>query len=418
MAVNFFIILFRAIGGEEMKILITTDTYSPIINGVVTSINNLYRELKCKGHEVKILTLSNTGDEKIDGDVYYLKSIKVGIYPDTRIINIILQNGLIKKIIKWKPDVVHSQTEFSMMLVSKYISRKLNIPHIHTYHTMYENYLNYLFKGKIINKNACAKITKILLNSLDSIIAPTEKTRNTLVSYGVRKPIYVVPTGIDLGRFKQKLSLEEKQEILAKLNISKKDRILAYIGRIGEEKNISELIKLMPDIIKEIHNIKLLIVGGGPYLNNLKSLVKKDNIEERVIFTGMINSEEIYKYYKIAEVFVTASFSETQGLTYVEALSSGCPVVCKYDSCIKGVIEQGKNGFSYKEKDEFAHYIKRILSDIKLREKMSKEAIITANKYSSGIFAKNILDKYFYAINTNKENSIAFTKLVNPKPQK
>ncbi|EHJ01093.1 glycosyl transferase group 1 [Clostridium sp. DL-VIII] len=401
-----------------MKILITTDTYSPIINGVVTSINNLYRELKCNGHEVKILTLSNTGDEKIDGDVYYLKSIKVGIYPDTRIINIILQNGLIKKIIKWKPDVVHSQTEFSMMLVSKYISRKLNIPHIHTYHTMYENYLNYLFKGKIINRNACAKIIKVLLNSLDSIIAPTEKTRDTLVSYGVKKPIYVVPTGIDLSRFKQELSLEEKQKIMSELNINRQDRIIAYIGRIGEEKNISELIRLMPGVIKEIHNVKLLIVGGGPYLNNLKSLVKKDKIEERVIFTGMINPEEIYKYYKIAEVFVTASFSETQGLTYVEALSSGCPVVCKYDPCINGVIEQGENGFSYKEKDEFAHYIKRILSDIKLRDRMSKEAVINANKYSSDSFARSILDKYFYVINANRESSISVAKLVNPKPQK
>jgi 1,2-diacylglycerol 3-alpha-glucosyltransferase len=401
-----------------MKILITTDTYSPIINGVVTSINNLYRELKYKGHDVRILTLSNTGDGKLDGDVYYLKSIKIGIYPDTRIINVILKNKLIKKIIDWEPDIVHSQTEFSMMLVSKYISHKLNIPHIHTYHTMYENYLNYLFGGKIINKNACAKITKVLLNSLDSIIAPTEKTKNTLISYGVRKPIYVVPTGIDLSRFKQEVSLEEKQKIMSNLNISKFDRIIAYIGRIGEEKNINELIKFMPDVIKEIKNVKLLIVGGGPYLNNLKNLVKKDKIEENVIFTGMINSEEVYKYYKMAEIFVTASFSETQGLTYVEALSSGCPVVCKYDHCIDGVIEQGKNGFSYEEKDEFAYYIRKILNDVKLRDMMSKKAVVTASKYSSNVFANNILDKYFRVIDVNKENSIVMTKLVNSKQQK
>jgi len=400
-----------------MKILITTDTYSPMINGVVTSVNNLYKELKNNGHKVKILTLSHTGDEKVDGDVYYLKSIRIGVYPDARI-KVPLYNKLIKEIINWKPDVIHSQTEFSMMLESKYISNKLNIPHIHTYHTMYENYLDYLLGGKIINKKISAKITKMLLNSLDSVIAPTEKTKNTLLSYGVNKPVYVVPTGIDLSRFQQKLSLEEKQEIMSKLQINENDRIIAYVGRIGEEKNISELLTLLPYVIKELKNIKLLIVGGGPYLNNLKNQVKKQNIKDNVIFTGMINCEEVYKYYKMAEIFVTASTSETQGLTYIEALSSGCPVVCKYDPCIDGVIEQGKNGFSYKKKCEFTYYINKILRDTYLRERMKKEAIIKANQYSSNMFANKVLDKYSRIICANKEESIALVKLTNPKTSK
>lgn len=405
-----------------MKILITTDTYSPIINGVVTSINNLYRELKYNGHDVKILTLSNTGAEKINGDVYYLKSIRViGVYPDARIINTILHNKLIKKIIEWGPHVIHSQTEFSMMLVSKYISYKLNVPHIHTYHTMYENYLNYLFGGKILNKSICGKIAKVILNSLDGVIVPTEKTRNTLLSYGVNKPIYVIPTGIDLSRFRQKVSLKEKEEIMTNLKINKEDRIIAYIGRIGKEKNINEILMLMPHIIKEFKHVKLLIVGGGPYLEDLKDLVKKQNIEGNVIFTGMINYEEVYKYYKIAEIFVTASTSETQGLTYIEALSSGCPVVCKYDTCINGVIEQSRNGFSYKKKDEFIYYIERILGDADLKNKMSKEAVISAGKYSSSIFANKVLDKYFGLTDVNKEINIIpikLVKLVSSKPQK
>lgn len=400
-----------------MKILITTDTYSPMINGVVTSINNLYKELKYKGHDVKILTLSHDGDEKVDGDVYFLKSFIIGVYPDVRIIKGFFHNKLIKKIIEWSPDVIHSQTEFSMMLVSKYISNKLSIPHIHTYHTMYENYLNYLLGGRIINKSTSAKITKILLNSLDGVIAPTEKTRSTLLNYGVNKPIYVVPTGIDLSRFKQKLCLQEKQEIISKLQISNDDKIIAYIGRIGEEKNISEILSLLPEVIKEIKNIKLLIVGGGPYLNNLKDMVKKQNIEKSVIFTGMINCNEIYKYYKIAEIFVTASTSETQGLTYIEALSSGCPVVCKYDTCIDGVIEQGKNGFSYKEKSEFAYYINKILRNTNLKDRMRKEAIIKANEYSSNIFASKVLDKYYNVIHADKEVSITLAKATNLKTQ-
>jgi 1,2-diacylglycerol 3-alpha-glucosyltransferase len=400
-----------------MRILLTTDTYSPIINGVVTSVKNLYKELKYNGHDVKILTLSHTGNETIDGDVYYVKSIRIGIYPDARI-KVPLYNKLINEVIKWKPDVIHSQTEFSMMLAAKYISNKLKVPHMHTYHTMYENYLIYILGGMVINKNMSAKITKKILNSLDSVIAATNKTKNTLLSYGVSKPIYIIPTGIELSKFQQKLLLEDQQKIRLDLQISQEDRIIAYVGRIAEEKNISEILTLLPDVIKKYKKVKLLIVGGGPYLNNLKEQVKNQNLEENVIFTGMINSEEVYKYYKMAEVFVNASTSETQGLTYIEALSTGCPVVCRYDPCIDGVIEQGINGYSYKEKGEFAYYINEILKDPNLRDRMSKQAIIKANEYSSSIFANKLLDKYSSMIYANKEADIPLVEFMNPKIQK
>jgi 1,2-diacylglycerol 3-alpha-glucosyltransferase len=400
-----------------MKILITTDTYSPMINGVVTSVKNLYKELKSNGHDVKILTLSHTGNEIVDGDVYYVKSIPIGVYPDARV-KFPLYNKLINEVIKWRPDVIHSQTEFSMMLVSRYIANKLKVPHIHTYHTMYENYLDYLLGGKIINKNISAKITKKILNSLDGVIAATNKTKNVLLSYGVSKPIYVVPTGIDLSKFQQKFSVEDKQKLMLDLQISQDDRIIVYVGRIAEEKNISEILTLLPDVTKVHKKVKLLIVGGGPYLDNLKDEVKNQNLEENVIFTGMVSSEEVYKYYKLAEIFVNASTSETQGLTYIEALSSGCPVVCKYDPCIDGVIEQGNNGYSYKEKGEFTSYINEILSDTNLRDRMSKKAVSKTNEYSSGVFAKKVLDNYWSVIHANKEANIPLVEFMNPKVQK
>jgi 1,2-diacylglycerol 3-alpha-glucosyltransferase len=202
------------------------------------------------------------------------------------------------------------------------------------------------------------------------------------------------------------------------LQITQEDRIIAYVGRIAEEKNISEILLLLPDVIKEYNKVKLLIVGGGPYLNNLKEQVKNQNLEGNVIFTGMINSEEVYNYYKMAEIFVNASSSETQGLTFIEALSSGCPVVCKYDPCIDGVIEQGSNGYSYKEKNEFTYFVNEILRDPLLRDRMSKLAIIKANEYSSNIFANKVLDKYWSMIYANQEASIPLVEFMNPKIQK
>ncbi|WP_406542550.1 glycosyltransferase [Clostridium ljungdahlii] len=108
-----------------MKILITTDTYFPMINGVVTSIYNLYKELKNNNYDVKILTLSPTGNEKIIGDICYLKSIGVGIYPNARI-KFPFRNRIINRLIDWKPDMIHSQTEFSTLFTAKYIASKIN----------------------------------------------------------------------------------------------------------------------------------------------------------------------------------------------------------------------------------------------------------------------------------------------------
>jgi 1,2-diacylglycerol 3-alpha-glucosyltransferase len=384
-----------------MRVLITTDTFLPMINGVTTSINNLYKELKNSGHEVKILTLSETGKEKVVGDIYYLRSIGVKIYPDARI-KVPFHNKLINEIIEWGPEVVHSQTEFSTMLAAKYVSNKLNIPHIHTYHTMYEDYLGYLPGGKIITKNTAAKAIKMILKSVDAIIAPTEKTKNVLLSYGLHKDMYIIPTGIDLKNFQKHITIDEKKKIITKLGINYGDKIITYVGRTAKEKNIDEIITFFKDISNEIANAQLLIVGAGPELQNLKDLVKKEGLENRIHFAGMVDPEEIYKYYKISEIFVTASNSETQGLTYIEALSSGCPIVCKWDQCLENIIVQGKNGYAYKKQWEFSNYVIEILKNNILRENMSREAIIKAEEYSSKQFEEKVLKAY--KINLNLDN--------------
>ncbi|WP_406542549.1 glycosyltransferase [Clostridium ljungdahlii] len=269
---------------------------------------------------------------------------------------------------------------------------------------MYEEYLDYLFGGKLIKKSAVGKITRLLLNSLDGVVVPTEKTKKMLLHYGVNKPINVIPTGIDLNKFCRPLLLNEKKEILSTLKIKNTDKVIAYIGRIGKEKNISELIELFNTVVNKVGDVKLLIVGDGPYLQNLKEQVRTEGLGDTVAFTGMIDPKEIYKYYKIADIFVTASTSETQGLTYIEALSSGCPVVCKYDPCIDGIIVQGKNGFSYKESWEFSYYIDKILKNENLKNKLSEEAVHTSKKYSSCIFTHRVIETYSKILNTKCQN--------------
>lgn len=372
-----------------MKILLTTDTYFPMINGVSLSTKNLFNKLRELGHDVRIMTLSENGEEKYEDGIYYLRSFGLKIYPGARVKTPFLGN-MVDHILKWSPDIIHSQTEFSTMVTAKLIRRKLNVPHIHTYHTMYDDYLGYFPGGKIIGKKTSGSITRILLNTFNGVIAPTKKVKDVLKTYGVTTPIYVIPTGIELDKFKKDVSDDFKNNFYKKYGISDSDIIVGYLGRVAQEKNIDEII----DFVKSIDDkrIKLVIAGDGPYLKDLKN--KSSDFSEKVIFTGMVKPCDVYKYYKMFNIFVTASKSETQGLTYVEALASGCPVICRYDKAVVGLIKNGVNGFMYKNKDEFLDKFKKIAYNKNLQEKMSCGAVISTKPYSVDTFASNVLDVY------------------------
>lgn len=375
-----------------MKILITTDTFFPMINGVVISTDNLYKELKKQGHDVRVLTLSNTKQDRVEGDIYYLKAIKVKVYPDARVTHLI-PGDIEKSLIEWKPDVVHSQTEFSTLIAARYIIKKTGALHVHTYHTMYEKYVKYFFNGKLIRPTMVGRLTHLLFYKMDGIIVPTEKMRDLLIRYKIEQPLFVVPTGFNIKKFQKRISPAEKRDLVNTYSLEGK-KLLIYVGRIGQEKSIEEIIKYYSRMDYKQNNIKFMIVGGGPYLSTLRNLVDKLNINGNVIFTGMIDSQEVYKYYQLGHIFVTASTSETQGLTYIEALASGMPVICRRDLCIKGLIIDGYNGYTFEDEEEFSRSVLKFINNEPHRIEAIKGAELKAQEYSREIFGKKIISIY------------------------
>lgn len=376
-----------------MKILLTTDTFTPSINGVVVSINNLYKELTKRGHEVRILTLSFTGYSYKEGDIYYLRSFNARIYPGARG-TLSYKNRFIKEIIEWSPDIVHSHTEFCTLIHAKYIRKTLRIPHIHTYHTMYEDYLCYVFKGMLISKRRAMNIIKRLIGSVDEIITPTQKAKDSLTAYGINKPISIIPTGIDLSRFRLAEQYTEKiKELRMSIGLKETDKVLIFLGRLGKEKNIDEIIMNVKEL-NENQDIKMLIVGGGPYADNLKKLVDELDLNDKIIFTGMVSPEEVPLYYSLANIFVTASTSETQGLTYIEALASGLPVVCRYDEAVEGLISNGFNGYMYRNKNEFKESIRALINSSDDIQGLRAKAKSSVERYSLDVFASEVEELY------------------------
>ena len=372
-----------------MKILLTSDTYENQINGVSCSVITLRDELRKKGHDVRVLTLSKDSESKMEKTDYLIGSFPVPFYPDTRQ-TLHFKDKLIKEIIKWKPDVVHIQTEFSIGKIGKKIAKECNAPIINTSHTLYEDYTTYVIPSKKLGKVIARKFTRSSYGSSSAVIAPSEKIKKLLIKYGIKAPIHIIPTGIDLDRFKKKVHLIEKSTLKAKLNIPSKAKIIVSIGRIAKEKNLDEIISYMPDLIEKDKNIIFLIGGDGPYKKQIEKQVKELGIEKYVRFVGMIPPKNTYKYYQLADLFVCASTSETQGITYIEALACSLPLVCRYDECLDGVVENGKNGYTYKNKAEFIKSVEKILHNPLLHHKLKSNALSSSKKFSKEKFSDDV----------------------------
>ncbi|WP_080843873.1 glycosyltransferase family 4 protein [Cytobacillus gottheilii] len=380
-----------------MKILITTECYSPVINGVVTSIVNLKKELEKSGHEVRVLTLSNEAKSHIKDDVTYISSLGIDkIYPGARV-TFFKNYKYLQQIIDWRPDVIHTQCEFSTFRLAKYISKYLRIPVVHTYHTVYEDYTHYFSPNQKWGKAMVALFSRKVLKNASYVIAPTEKVSSLLKGYGVKQPINVIPTGIDLSAYMHNKSKQTRNEIRQALQISEQDHVLIFVGRLAKEKNLEEVLSYFSQI--ERKNMKLLIVGDGPHRQQLEKYARKLDIENEVTFTGMVAPQDIPSYYQAADLFVSASNSETQGLTYIEALASGLPALCKKDPCLENVVENGVNGWLFETFSEFERYMTAIFSDDCAYKKLSANAEKKAfDHYSSAAFANHVESVYHHAI--------------------
>lgn len=375
-----------------MRVLITTDLYTTETNGVVTSVKNLVEELKKKGHEVRILTLSKEFKSYRTKNTYYIRSMPIKVYPDVRM-PVFYRHKYIKEIIDWQPQIIHSQCEFFSFQFAQHISKMTGAPIVHTYHTLYEQYAHYLIPGKHLGRYVVRMLSRKRLKNVSTIIAPTQKVKKALDSYGIDKQICVVPSGINLEQHKIVLPSDERRQMRNELGINDWEKVLINLGRLGDEKNLEELLYFFADVVVEHSDVKFLIVGDGPARKRLKHIAKELKIEEKVIFTGMVNPKDVQKYYQLGDIFVSASTSETQGLTYVEAAANGLPLVCRSDLCLKEIVLPGENGYEYTCKKDFLKKIDIFLDDDSFRKeagRRSREVAHRFDKQTFGVAVENV----------------------------
>lgn len=382
-----------------MNIGLFTDTYYPQISGVATSIFTLKERLEASGHNVYIFT---TTDPKAkfhkEEHIYRIKSLP---FVSQRRIGIHF-NRLKKLICKLELDIIHTHTEFSLGWYGRHLAKEYNIPLIHTMHTIYEEYTHYVVPAGMLDslaKSAVKKLVANFCNSADEVIVPSDKTKRILESHNVTRQISIIPTGINIDKFApDNYDYEDISRIKAELGICKDDKVLLYIGRISEEKNIGDLFDYVKDYIKENKGIKFLLIGDGPAKKDLEEKAALLGINDYVIFAGQRPWADIGKYYQIGDVFVNASQSETQGLTYIEALAAGLPVIAKADPCLADVITDGINGYTFEEKEGFIKALDGFIYNEQLLKETAVAAEQSVERYSSRYFAASVEKIYQDAI--------------------
>lgn len=378
-----------------MKIGIFTDAYVPQIGGVSTASQLIKEYVSKLGHEVYVITTTDKNAPEIEERVIRFPSLP---FVSEKRIGLNLDPLKRKEIEDLHLDLIHTQTEYPMGILGKNLAARWNIPLVHTFHTLYDEWLQgqlgvNFFSSAVIS--ATNLYLKSFLKEAEFLIVPSQKTVNFVEQYELEAPIQILPTGIELYKFHNAAESKEcKEDLRKKLNIPEDAFVAVNIGRISEEKRINVLIDYMVDLVKEHKDVYFVAVGSGPRLEDYRQFAIDRNLDEKIKFIGQVPVDEVQNYYAMGDLFICASTSETQGLTYIEAMASGLPLLVWPDECLVGVLQEGENGLSFESRQEFSKNLLKIKEDKELHQKMRENALSSSKNFSVKEFAKKLANIY------------------------
>lgn len=340
-----------------MRIAIFTETYYPFISGVVTHIETLKKTLEEHGHEVMIVTTNPKAIcHYVKDGILYCPAI-----PLKRIYGYGVSNPLnlqrLRILKEFNPDVLHVHTEFSMGIFAQFVAKKLKRPIVYTLHTMYDDYLFYLAPHKLGQKlvrPAAHMYIRSVANKATEIIGPSTKVVEFLQRCGVSRYINIIPNIIDVSAFlPENVKQEDIDRVKGNLGILPGDTCLCFVGRLGQEKSLDVLIDWFADGFKGKETYKLFIIGDGPEHAALQNQIQKRGMKKQISLLGKIDHNLLPPYYHACDLFTTASLSEINSISMLEAMASGLYVLQRLDLYNRGQITSGENGEVFETAKEF-----------------------------------------------------------------
>ncbi len=370
-----------------------TDTYTPQINGVVTSIQLFKDALEQRGHEVYVF--APTPEHETDGvRIIRFPSLPFVFQPEMRLATPISLDA-------WRVldavdlDIVHSHDPFAIGLYGLNVARRSKVPYVHTYHTLYPEYVHYVWETRLTRKLA-ERLSRDFCQMCTSIVAPSTKIERHLRDWGVTVPIDVIATGIDTERFRV-ASATALERVAGLIDRKPGDKVLLFMGRLGREKNVELLLRALWHT-RDPH-IRLVVAGDGPHRSELDQIVSELDLAERVTFLGYLDRESVVAAYHLADAFAFASTSETQGLVIGEAMAACLPVVAVEDRAVEDFVINGRTGIIAPARaEDLGHAFDLLMSDEARRRSMGKAACERAAHFSIAHQAERLEHHYERAI--------------------
>ncbi len=370
-----------------MRIAIFTDSYHPQVNGVTNCIDLIKRELEKAGNDVMIVAPTGTNNSFHSIKVPFYKEYKHAVFPHIKCLRLLR---------KFRPDIIHAQTPFSMGIAAVIASKAYKIPLVSTFHTHIPEYFSYYFFDSKITKEAIWKYLVHFYKRSDAVTTPSEIVKKEL-ERRMKKRITLIKNGVDSSYFTPK---NKSKTFWKKYGITEKKAVL-HVGRLSRERSVDEIVETVGKLVSERDDAALAIVGKGPVEKELKEAAEK--YKNKIIFTGYVSNEDLAKAYASSYVFVISSRTDTYPLVLLESYASGLPAIGINSEGVSRLIKKD-TGFLYDSKKQLAGKLERLLNDENLRNALSDSARKFAEKHSWAIIAKKYMELYESLLAKQKVN--------------
>lgn len=322
-----------------MKILMFTNTYTPHVGGVARSVSELAAGLRRAGEEVLVIAPEFENMPENEADVVRIPAVQNFAGSDFSV-PLPLPRNLASTIEDFAPDIIHSHHPFLLGDTALRAASTVDVPVVFTHHTRYELYGHYVAQDSEMLKRLALSLSLGYCDLCDGVIAPSQSIADFLADHDVRTPVAVVPTGVDGNCFAFGVGARGR----AALSIPEDVFLVGHVGRLAPEKNLVFLVSALVLFLEQNVRAHVLVVGGGASRQTMEQTLKDAGMADRVHFAGVLKGAALADAYAAMDVFAFSSFSETQGLVLVEAMTAGCPVVALDAPGVRDVVVDRGNG--------------------------------------------------------------------------
>jgi 1,2-diacylglycerol 3-alpha-glucosyltransferase len=377
-----------------MNVGLFADCYAPTVSGVVTSLLQLKQGLEQRGHKVVVFTAATPGYAERDGSLRPFPSLPFNRASGFRLA-LVNPQAVLRMVRDEALEVIHTHTEYSLGWAGKHAARRLGLAFVHTAHTFHEAYRHYLPLGRAMPVGLVHLYLRRFLANCDMLICPSQKARDYFSTWLPDLSAVVIGNGLSHTHFQpHPLGREQEAQTRLSLGIRPTDQVILYAGRLAREKRVSELLNVLAPLLQAHPQTKGLFVGSGPASADLVAEVERHRLHGQVILAGEVNWSQMYRFYSLAQVFVTASLSEMHPMTLIEASLCGLPVVARRDPAYADLVRNGYNGYLVASDQAIAARAWEILCSEGKRQELSKNAIALSREFSAEAHVRKLEDLY------------------------